>query len=428
MNNPKSIFNATVCLIGVLILLVHIVNILLKKHKRKDEYTLLNFFIFTAIHFASYFTFVLINNYLVETGQQNEAFIITSYTVFYIMNNIEVFLFYLYMTRFVNHESKTKRILDIVNISLFSLIVISDIVNIFTHMYFNGEGGVYHRGAMIMMIVSQLYQFIILAISFFYVLFQKELTKREKIGFSIYVILPALSIVLQNLMPGYAIAYVTLLLAIEILFLFINVEKNIRLEEGERKLEDANIKIMMSQIRPHFIYNTLSSISTLITIDPDKAQKALDDFTDYLRANFSALTQTSLIPFNDELKHINTYVNLEQMRFNDRLSVVYDIQVADFYIPALSIQPFVENAIKHGVLKKIEGGEVTLKTYEDDTAIYVEVIDDGVGFDMNDIDFKGNKHIGLNNVRHRIASMCKGDVKFESEVGKGTKVTITFYK
>ena len=198
-----------------------------------------------------------------------------------------------------------------------------------------------------MMVVSQLYQFIILAISFFYVLFQKELTKREKIGFSIYVILPAFSIVLQNLMPGYAIAYVTLLLAIEILFLFINVEKNIRLEEGERKLEDANIKIMMSQIRPHFIYNTLSSISTLITIDPDKAQKALDDFTDYLRANFSALTQTSLIPFNDELKHINTYVNLEQMRFNDRLSVVYDIQVADFYIPALSIQPFVENAIKH---------------------------------------------------------------------------------
>ena len=64
------------------------------------------------------------------------------------------------------------------------------------------------------------------------------------------------------------------------------------------------------------------------------------------------------------------------MRFNDRLSVVYDIQISDFYIPALSIQPFVENAIKHGVLKKIEGGEVTIKTYEDDTAIYVEVIDD----------------------------------------------------
>jgi sensor histidine kinase YesM len=229
-------------------------------------------------------------------------------------------------------------------------------------------------------------------------------------------------------MPGYAIAYVTLLLAIEILFLFINVEKNIRLEEGERKLEDANIKIMMSQIRPHFIYNTLSSISTLIPMDPDKAQKALDDFTDYLRANFSALTQTNLVAFKDELKHINTYVNLEQMRFGDRLSVVYDIQVSDFYIPALSIQPFVENAIKHGILKKIEGGEVTLKTYEDDNAVYVEVIDDGVGFDMNAVDFKGNKHIGLNNVRHRIASMCKGDVKFESEVGKGTKVTITFYK
>ena len=428
MNNPKSIFNATVCLIGVLILAVHIVNILLKKHKRKDEFALLNFFIFTAIHFATYFTFVLINNHLVDIGKQNEGFIITSYTVFYIMNNIEVFLFYLYMTRFVDHDTKTKRTLDIVNIALFSLIVISDIVNIFTHMYFSGEGGVYQRGSMPLMIVSQLYQFIILAISFIYVLCQKELTKREKIGFSFYVFLPLISIIVQNLMPGYAIAYATLLLSIEILFLFINVEKNIRLEEGEKMLEDANIKIMMSQIRPHFIYNTLSSISTLIPMDPDKAQEALDDFTDYLRANFSALTQTSLVPFKEELKHISTYVNLEQMRFNDRLSVVYDIQISDFYIPALSIQPFVENAIKHGVLKKIEGGEVTIKTYEDDTAIYVEVIDDGVGFDMNEVDFKGNKHIGLNNVRHRIASMCKGDVKFESEVGKGTKVTITFYK
>ena len=428
MNNPKSIFNATVCLIGFLILLIHIVNILLKKHKRKDEFALLNFFIFTAFHFATYFTFVFINNHLVEIGKQNDAFIITFYTIFYIMNNVEVFLFYNYMSKFVNRDTKTKKVLDIINVSLFVLIVISDIINIFTRMYFTSIDGVYHRSEMGLMVISQLYQFIILSISLFYVLLQKELTKREKIGFSLYVFLPAISIVIQNLLPGYAIAYVSLLLAIEILFLFINVEKNIRLEEEERKLEDANVKIMMSQIRPHFIYNTLSSISTLITIDPDKAQKALDDFTDYLRANFSALTQTSLIPFNDELKHINTYVNLEQMRFNDRLSVVYDIQVADFYIPALSIQPFVENAIKHGVLKKIEGGEVTLKTYEDDTAIYVEVIDDGVGFDMNDVDFKGNKHIGLNNVRHRIISMCKGDVKFESEVGKGTKVTITFYK
>ena len=316
--------------------------------------------------------------------------------------------------------------MDIVNIVLFSAFIISDIVNIFTHIYFTSVNGVYTRSSL--MILSQGYQFVVLLSSFIIIVMTKSLIIREKIAFGFYCFLPAVSIVIQNALPGYAIAYLALFISIEILFLFLNVEKNIRLEEDEKKLHEANIRIMMSQIQPHFIYNTLSSISTLITMNPYDAQKALDDFTDYLRANFSALTQTKLVSFRDELMHIKTYANLEKHRFNDRLNMVYDIQVIDFPVPPLTIQPLVENAIKHGILKKIEGGKVTLRTYEDENAYYVEIEDDGVGFDIEKIDFSNNKHIGLNNVRHRLKSMCKGDIVFSSQVGKGTKVVVTFEK
>jgi LytS/YehU family sensor histidine kinase len=208
----------------------------------------------------------------------------------------------------------------------------------------------------------------------------------------------------------------------------LNVEKNIKIQEAEKQLKDANVKIMVSQIQPHFIYNTLSSISTLITLDPNKAKVALDDFTEYLRMNLTSLTDTRLIPFEKELKHIETYVFLEKMRFNDRLTVKYDIKAKDFEVPPLSIQPLVENAIKHGILQKLEGGELVVKSYETDDAYVVEVIDNGVGFDMNSDDFNNGDHVGLNNIKVRLTTMCKGELKYDSKVNEGTKVVVKFFK
>ena len=229
-------------------------------------------------------------------------------------------------------------------------------------------------------------------------------------------------------MPGYAIAYMMIIITTEILVLFLDVEKIIRIKEEEKKIKEAYIKIMMTQIRPHFIYNTLSSISTLITLDPNKAKVALDDFTEYLRMNLTSLTDTHLIPFEKELKHIETYVSLEKMRFNERLTVKYDIKAKDFEVPPLSIQPLVENAIKHGILQKLEGGELTIKSYEIDDAYIVEVIDNGVGFDMNSDEFNSGDHVGLNNIKVRLTTMCKGELNYESKVNEGTKVVVKFFK
>ena len=417
----NAIFNATVCIIGIAIFLIHIANLIIKKNRRVDENRLLAFLSFTAFHLATYLTFVL-----VKTAYTSDAYIIGFYTTFYIFNNIEAFLLFLYMLSYVQMNKKGTKILSIINYSIFAIFVILDIVNVFNKMFFAAESGEYVRSNT--MFFAQGYQFIMLVIVFFVTLFNKRLVIREKVAFACYCLLPVIAIIVQLVLPGYAIAYASIIIAIEILFFFVNVSKNIQIAEEQEKNKEAQIRIMMSQIQPHFIYNSLSAISTLITINPEEAQKALDEFTEYLRHNLSSLTETKLIPFEEELRHIETFIELEKMRFNERLNVIYDIKVMDFNIPCLSVQPIVENAVKHGVLQKVSGGTVSLKTYEDNEFYYVEVEDDGVGFDINEVNFVSNEHIGLNNIKYRIEKMGNGQISIHSEVDKGTKVVVKFKK
>lgn len=354
------------------------------------------------------------------------SLIIGFYTTFYLFNNIQLLLLFLYTISYLQLSKKTRDISLIINYSVFAFYIILDIVNIFTHTFFGAEDGQYVRTKL--MIISQGYQFVAFAMVFILAMTNKKLGKEEKIAFSVYCILPFIAIVIQNFFPGYAIAYLSIIISIEILFLFINVRKNIVLADIAKRNKDAEVKIMMSQIQPHFIYNTLASISTLIEIDPKKAEKALDDFTNYLRANLSSLTETHLISFGDELRHIETYLSLEKMRFEERLNIVYDIKTKNFMVPPLSIQPIVENAVKHGILKKVEGGTIVIKTCETPTSYIVEVDDDGVGFVVSEHKKDDNQHVGLTNVESRLSSMCHGSMKIESEPNKGTKVQVTLLK
>ena len=415
------IFNATVCIMGIAILSIHAFNSLFKKNKRKDEKRLILFLVFTIFHFATYLVFTF-----VRVKYTSDNLIITFYTLFYIFNNIEMFLLFLYMLSYLVLKEKVKKVLSIVNISLFSAFVLLDIVNIFTGMFFTAESGEYLRSKT--MIISQGYQFVILVIVFITSAVNKKLLLREQIAFTLYCLLPFVAILLQNVFKGYAIAYASIIIAIEILFFFINVSKNITIAQQEEANKEAQIKVMMSQIQPHFIYNSLSSISTLIPIDPDKAQKALDDFTEYLRHNLSSLSETKLIPFESEFRHIETFIALEKIRFNDRINTYFDIKAKDFFVPPLSLQPIVENAIKHGILNRIEGGTLTIRTFETDDAYVVRIIDDGVGFDINSVDFESNTHIGINNIKSRLNAMCNAEIEIESEPGQGTEVRVTFYK
>jgi len=417
----NTVFNATVCIIGFLILAVHLISIAIKKDKRKDEKELLYFFLFTMIHFAAYLAFTFIKQ--VHTS---DTFIIAFYTTFYIMNNIEVLLLFRYMSSYVDVPEKTDIVISTINVSLFIVYFLFDIANIFTGIFFKSIDGVYTRSPL--MVLSQGYQFIMFIIIAVVTLSNKKLNAREKSAFSIYCFLPFVAIIIQNLLPGYAIAYASIIIAIEGLFVFLSIERNLELSRQEQKNKESQIKIMISQIQPHFIYNSLSSISTMITIDPEKAQSALDNFTEYLRHNLQSLTETNMIPFEKELQHIKTYVELEKLRFDNRLNVIYDTKVTDFNIPPLSIQPLVENSIKHGILKKLEGGTVTIKTYENDKDYVVEIIDDGVGFNPDALNTRDNNHVGLNNIGYRIRKMCDGDIRITSASDKGTDIVVTIRK
>ena len=183
---------------------------------------------------------------------------------------------------------------------------------------------------------------------------------------------------------------------------------------------------MMSQIRPHFIYNTLGSIEQLCNIDPPKAGELVHNFAKYLRGNFGELDNPKPILMSQEMEHVHHYISIENVRFPD-MTFSFEMNSDDFHIPALTIQPIVENAIKHGLMKLEKGGTIRVVSYETDTHYCVRVEDDGAGFDT-DVLFDERKHVGIRNIRGRLKAMVNGTLEIESKEGVGTKVLIMIPK
>lgn len=203
----------------------------------------------------------------------------------------------------------------------------------------------------------------------------------------------------------------------------------IRYQQVQKELYEAKVSVMVSQIQPHFMYNALTSIAMMCSIDPDTAQEATVTFAKYLRGNMDSLKQTKPVPFHQELEHLKKYLYIEKLRFGNKLNAAYDIQATDFVLPQLSIQPLVENAVKHGVGMKKKGGTVTIATRETENAYEVIVSDDGVGFDVNAPKKEdGRSHVGMENTRRRLKEMCGGEVKIESTPGEGTVATVILPK
>lgn len=202
----------------------------------------------------------------------------------------------------------------------------------------------------------------------------------------------------------------------------------LRYQKIQNEMLQMRVSIMVSQIQPHFLYNSLTSIAQLCEKNPSKAKKATIEFSEYLRRNMNSLKEQAPVPFESELKHLETYLSLEKMRFGDELNVEYDIEITDFLIPSLTVQPLVENAVKHGVGMKEDGGTVTIATKEFDDRYEVIVSDDGVGFDTSKKPNDGRTHVGMENVKNRLKTMCNAVLNIESTIGKGTVSKITIPK
>ena len=192
------------------------------------------------------------------------------------------------------------------------------------------------------------------------------------------------------------------------------------------ELAESRISTMMSQIRPHFIYNTLGSIEQLCKLDPPKASDLVHNFAKYLRGNFGELDNPKPILMSQEMEHVHHYISIENVRFPD-MTFTFEMNSEDFHIPALTVQPIVENAIKHGLMKLSRGGTIRIVSYETDTDYCISVVDDGVGFDTSVL-IDERKHLGLRNIRERLKVMVNGTLEIESSVGVGTKVLVTIPK
>ena len=192
------------------------------------------------------------------------------------------------------------------------------------------------------------------------------------------------------------------------------------------QLAQSRISTMMSQIRPHFIYNTLGSIEQLCELNPPKAGELVHNFAKYLRGNFGELDNPKPILMSQEMEHVHHYISIENVRFPD-MTFSFEMNSEDFHIPALTVQPLVENAIKHGLMKLEKGGSIRVTTYETQKDYCICVEDDGVGFDPSGL-LDDKKHIGIRNIRDRLKVMVGGVLEIESTPGMGTKVFITIPK
>lgn len=192
------------------------------------------------------------------------------------------------------------------------------------------------------------------------------------------------------------------------------------------QLTESRVSTMMSQIRPHFIYNTLGSIEQLCALAPPKAGELVHNFAKYLRGNFGELDNPKPILMSQEMEHVHHYINIENVRFPD-MTFSFEMNSNDFHIPALTIQPIVENAIKHGLMKLSKGGTIKVVSYETKESYCITVEDDGAGFDTTVL-LDERKHVGIRNIRGRLKAMVNGALEIESSIGVGTKVLITIPK
>jgi len=194
--------------------------------------------------------------------------------------------------------------------------------------------------------------------------------------------------------------------------------------EMEKELSESRMRILLDQMKSHFIRNSIATLRTMIKYDPDRAYDLMHDFSEYITYNIDSIRAPKLIPLEKEINHIEAYVNLEMERLSPRLRVEYDLREKGARVPQLSIEPFVENAVRHGIWPKKGPGTVRVSSVREDSSCVITVRDDGVGFDTTQDSAEERYGIGIGNAVERLREMVGGSVEIEGKKDEGTLVTI----
>ena len=278
----------------------------------------------------------------------------------------------------------------------------------FDHLYLAGRlGGTLNLFALIIMIIRC----------------HDCLYKQEIVALLTFHVMPITTSIMKLAFPGLQITAVGFCFSMVIINIFAMYNISVWLGQREAQINRDRMRIMLSQIRPHFIYNVLNTIYNLCDIDVEKAKDAIDLFSGYLRKNFRSIEGKEYISIRDELEQVRFYYLLEKMRFSDDLNLVMDIDEVSFKVPQLSVEPLIENAIKHGILKRPEGGTVWLSVKEKEEDYVIIIEDDGVGFDTGSLEELGPDHVGIRNIKERLSYMG-ASLDIKSEPGIRTVCTI----
>ena len=189
-------------------------------------------------------------------------------------------------------------------------------------------------------------------------------------------------------------------------------------------LKYSELKALQSQINPHFLFNVLNTMTSLIRTNPEKAREVIIDLSNYLRYNLD--NNVKSVELIKELNQVDTYIKIEKVRFGDKLNILYDVDESlyNFQIPSLIIQPLVENSIKHGILKKRDNGCVKIIIKKIDKDIEITIEDDGVGIEqsiIDNLDKQIKENIGLKNVHQRL-KLLYGEGLNIKKLEQGTRI------
>ncbi|MDO4617192.1 MAG: histidine kinase [Lachnospiraceae bacterium] len=263
----------------------------------------------------------------------------------------------------------------------------------------------------------------------------RRLDNSKRLELILFLFFPALGAIVQFFVYGMSLVNLGLTLSTFSAFGCYIYHFNRWTKERELKNLKSQAYLLNSQIKPHFLFNCLNVIEALIEEDPDTAILAVNRFSKFLRIGMKIETMDSMVPITKELEYVGAYLYLEQLRYGDKIRVVKEIDpMPDFRIPFLTLQPLVENAVRHGIRQRIEGGTITIHVEQMPDYYEIRIEDDGVGFLPIDTEVKNEREwdpdnltshgVGMTNVRNRLVMMCGGTLTIDSAPGCGTTVTI----
>ncbi len=325
--------------------------------------------------------------------------------------------FTIYLLRFCGESLRNKLFYAVA--FLFGIYLILLGVAQVTEIFYYVTAEDFYRGEWYFLFVLPI--ILILFLNIFGVIRRKKfLSKRYFLAFLLYLVTFTLGTLMHAMnISDFMIAFGLIFSTAEMVaIVFSDYVSEFFKQQREIINQQANILIL--QMRPHFIYNTMTSIYYLCAQNPEQAQKVTLEFTNYLRKNFTAIAYGETISFSEELEHAKAYLSIEQVQFEENLFVEYDTPHVNFKIPPLTLQPIVENSVKHGLDPDAEPLHILILTRATKSGSEIIVEDDGVGLKFDD----NKEKFALQNIKKRLEIFCGGSLTISQREGGGTVVKI----